>query len=315
MDFKFIKKNKITFLFYNILKKIYHYTKEGKYNFFDNRKNYDTVCIVIAGYKNYLYHNVFARLIKFLPANIDVCIVSSGLYDDTLKQIAVNNSWSYLYTKRNCVTLAQNIAIGFHQNAKYIYKMDEDIFVTKKSFETMMDTYKKVSTSGDYNVGFVAPLIPINGYGHLRILKKLKLVDYYETHFERPIYASYNTRFIEKDPAVAKFFWSDNGVFPKIDILNDLLQKEPFQYTSCPIRFSIGFILFTRESWDKFGRWEVPKKGSGMGLDEVQICSWCMSNSKAIIIAENTVVGHLSFGQQNFEMKKYYEKHNDLFNI
>ena len=50
-----------------------------------------------------------------------------------------------------------------------------------------------------------------------------------------------------------------------------------------------------------------------LGVDEVELCEYCITSSNAVIIAENTVVGHFSFGKQTEDMKKLYETHQELF--
>ena len=251
----------------------------------------------------------------FAPEDMDVCIVSSGLYDEKLSEYAKNNNWSYLSVKRNCVSLAQNIAINIHHNAEYIYKMDEDIFLTKGCFKTLLQTYNQAEKDGVYKVGFVAPLIPINGYGNARILNKLNLVKTYEKKFEKVMIAAGPDKMVENNPDVAKFFWGEGNIVPSIDEMNKIFQLEPLAYKVCPIRFSIGFILFSRKCWNDMGMWRVPFFGTAMGQDEVQICSCAMTDSRAIIVSENTVVGHLSFGKQNEPMKKYFLEHKDVFAI
>lgn len=286
---------------------------EVKYHFTDRRKNTPNLCLILAGYKPYLYEDVFARFIRFMPKDMDVCIISSGMYSEKLEDIAEKQDWSYLSTERNCVTLAQNAAILLYPKVEYIYKIDEDIFVTEGCFETMMETFHRVEAEGDYEVGMVAPLLPINGYGHLRILEKLGLVKEYEERFERPVYASYPDRMIEKDSRVARFFWGEDGFIPSIDQMNQMFQERSFEYSACPVRFSIGFILIRRKLWEDMGMWKVLPDNPCMGLDEEQICSYCMIKSKAIIVAENTVAGHLAFGQQNSEMKTYHSEHREMF--
>ena len=160
----------------------------------------------------------------------------------------------------------------------------------------------------------VAPIIPINGYGHVKVLEKLDLVDYYEKHFEEVRYVAGRERMIESDPEVAKFMWGKGNKVPQIDELDKLLHKNEFEYSACPIRFSIGAILFERELWEKMRYFKV-EKGSCMGLDETQICSYCVCNSKAMVIAENTCVGHLSFGTQNKPMEEYFKKNTNVFKI
>ena len=281
--------------------------------FIDRRNNANMLLMVLAGYKPYLYEDVFSRLKKFTPKEIDVCIISSGLLDDELNRICRDNNWSYLSTKRNCLTMAQNIAILLHPKAEWLYKMDEDIFVTKHCFQTLLDTFNTVYKKDDYNIAFVAPLIPINGYGHVRVLQKLGMVGMYEKLFEKVKYAAVSNRMIGASADAAKFFWGEGGYIPSIDYLDEEFYKQEFQYRPCPVRFSIGFILMHRDVWTILGGWAVPEEGSGMGLDEDQINQFCIMQSFAMIVSENTVVGHLSFGQQNEAMKKYHENHREIF--
>lgn len=283
--------------------------------FHDRQKNSSTLIIILAGYKPFLWDDVFRRIKAFAPADADVCIISSGKYDDTLAGIAEKNCWSYLSTKRNCVQLAQNKAILLHPSAEFIYKIDEDIFTTRNSFSVMMDTYRKVIADGIYEPGFVAPLLPINAYAHVRVLEKLGLTEIYAQKFEKPKYYSGRSRKIEADPEAAKFFWGDGGFVPPIDDMAGRFYSDKLEYRACPIRFSIGFILFRRETWQKMGMFAVPLRGSGMGGDEVQICSRAMSSSEAVIVAENTAAGHLSFGLQNKAMKEYYLQHREKFRL
>ena len=102
-------------------------------------------------------------------------------------------------------------------------------------------------------------------------------------------------------------------MFPQIDDIADDLQTSEFTYSICPIRFSIGCIFMKRDTWLDMGMWEVLPQSACMGLDETGLCAYCIVSSKAIVVSENTVVGHLSFGQQNFEMEKYYKEHLDIF--
>lgn len=306
-------------LIYNELKKIYKKIRKvrrlkGKYTFENRKKDYSQMCMIIAGYKPFLYEAIFQRIINFIPKNIDVCIVSSGKYDEDLSKIAKNNDWSYLSIKRNCVSLAQNITIKLFNKAEYIYKLDEDIFVTEGYFETLLKTYQHCEKEGEYQVGFVAPTIPINGYGNMKILNRFNLIKTYTEKFEKPLYAAGKHRKIESDPEVAKFMWGKGNYLPNIDEMNQQMKNDEFSYSACPIRFSIGAILFKRTLWEDMQFFKV-KRGNCLGLDEEQICAFCMTSSRAIIVSNNTVVGHLSFGKQNEEMKKYFMENKEKFEI
>ena len=281
--------------------------------FFDRRKNAQVLLYVLAGYKSFLYDDVFARLKKFVPSFCEVCVISSGLFDEKLYNIAKENDWSYLSTAQNNIPLAQNLAIMMYEKAEFIFKMDEDIFVTQNCFRKMLDTYIHAQNYGHYNVGFAAPLIPINGYGHVRILQKLGLDEYYEKNFEKIIYGAQPERMIEKSPEAAKFFWGEGNIIPSIELINAAFQIQKLKYRNCSVRFSIGLILFHKNLWRAMGGWRIPADGSGIGVDEVQICNFCVEKSLGMIISENTVVGHLSFGKQNAAMKEYYLTHREKF--
>lgn len=150
--------------------------------FIDRSKNRDILCIVLAGYKDYLYTPVFSRLKQYAIPNMDICVVSSGKHSDKLMELCEVNEWSYLSTKHNNVSLIQNIAIKFHPDAQYIFKLDEDIFIPKDYFKNMLRAMEHAHT-GYYSPGVIAPLIPVNGYGYMRILEKLNKMDIYRTLF------------------------------------------------------------------------------------------------------------------------------------
>ena len=302
-----LRKNKFIYSWLGPVWKKYKKRKytNTKYRFIDRRKKTDTLIYILAGYKSFVYETVFERIRKFAPEDADICIVSSGLFSDELNEIAEKNNWSYLSTSKNSVTMVQNVVLRVFEDAKFIYKLDEDVFVTEHFFETLKETYQYVQEQGEYNVGFVAPLIPINGYGNYKILEKLNQLQYFEERFQKPRYEAGMHRMIENSPEVARFMWGEGNVIPSIDEMDEMFHVEPMRYGACPIRFSIGAIYFERKLWEDMGMFRA-YGGPDMGLDEEQICCFCMLNSRAMIVSENTVVGHLSFGTQNLPMKEYY---------
>lgn len=270
--------------------------------------------MILAGYKPFLFEDVFARVKAFTPKQFDVCILSSGLFDETLNKIAAENSWSYLSTAQNNIPLVQNLAIMLHAQAEFLFKMDEDIFLTEGVFDTLFKTAAHVQEYSHYTVGFAAPLIPLNSYGHARLLEKLGLIETYEKIFEKVFYGSQSNRMLCGNPDVAKFFWGEGGFIPPIDELNAAFRNQKFSYSLCPIRFSIGFIHFHRMLWRGMDGWKLPPENSfGPGFDEEYICKFCVNASLAMVVAENAVVGHLSFMQQTAAMKEYYLTHREVF--
>lgn len=288
---------------------------KGKYTFIDRKKNQNSVCIILAGYKQFLWEDVFGRIEKYAPKDIDFCIVSSGLYSEELAKIAEKNDWSYLSVKQNKVSLVQNIAIELHPEAKMIYKLDEDIFVTEKFFTQLMETYNRVEKESNYRIGFVAPLLPINGYANVDVLRKTGLLEKFEERFGKAYHDGGGEEPIIKNSDIAKFMWGETEEkLRDIDKLSEEFSQEEFSYSICSIRFSIGAILFSREIWEAMGRFAVGL-GNNMGKDEEQFCTFCMMQSRAIVVSENTIVGHFSYGPQTAEMKKYYEQNRDVFKV
>ncbi len=264
-------------------------------------------------YKPFVWDDVLERIKCFAPSDADICITSSGKYDEKLVQAAADNHWSYLSTKRNCLPLALNMAIILHPKAEFIYKIDEDIFITKHIFDGLMNTYERVKDDGIYEAGIVCPLIPVNVYGHTRILDKLGVRDVYEAQFGRTGLLPFHNLDVWRNPEAAKFFWGEGGTVPHIDDMAERFYAADPEYRACPIRFSVGCMLFRRETWDNIDRFRVPLLGAGMGGEEAQLCCLAMLDSLAVIVSENVIAGHLSFGPQNKEMEKYYLQHRENF--
>lgn len=280
---------------------------------FINRScNKEKMCMVLAGYKEYLYPAVFGRLIKFLPSDVDVCIITSGKYSEIVAQYCEENGWSYLSTKENNVALVQNVAINLHPNAEYIFKLDEDMFLTKGYFEKMLSAYEHAE-KGIYQPGVVAPIIPINGYGFMKILEEYDLKEYYHQTFEEPKITASAKSQIVSNPNVATFFWGGNNMIPTVDEMNLRFEQRPQMEVPCPIRFSIGAILFKRALWEEMGHFSVDKSNNAMGVDETELCTFCCLHSKPVMVSENVVVGHFAYGPQNSTMIDYYEKNRKLF--
>ena len=288
---------------------------DGEFQMDDRKKDREDLLVILAGYKEVVWESVFGRLLAFIPKEIDVCIVTSGLINEKLKKLCEKQKWSYMSTGRNNVSLAVNLAVWNHPKAKYIYKMDEDIFLTKGIFETLKHTYLKVQKESRYETGFATPLIPVNGYGHVRLLEIFGAVDLWERQFGVLKYTN-NTHHknICDNPRTARFMWGEgNPALADLDKMQEVLSQRAFQYSICPIRYSIGFILFQRSTWIHMGGF--PVLIGNMGVDEEAFCQYCMLQSKAIVVAENAVAGHLGYGPQNKEMEQYYQAHKEKFQL
>lgn len=289
------------------------------YNFIDRSTGSDKLCMVLAGYKEPLWDEVFGRLARFAPADVDVCIMTSGLVNEKLKDIAAERGWSYLSTEVNHLSQVQNLAIECHPKARWIYKLDEDMFLTEGFFEKLMEAYEYTESSTPYVPAFVSPLINVNCYGHLRLLDKMGLTeDFAATGLTNMKYTDglNHSNDVLENPAVARYMWGETcEILRDIDAMNAQFAAEPLTISVCPIRFSIGAILFTRQAWEEFGKFPLTFVGStyGIGDDEEHICHYAMFTGRAIVVCENSLVGHLGYGPQTAAMLEYYEAHTDRF--
>src|SRR5574344_659207 len=215
----------------------------GKYTFINRQKKQKKLCIILAGYKDIIWNDVESRLIKYIPKDVDVCLMTSGKYSEKLSSTAAKNKWSYLSTKENKVTLIQNIAISLFPNAELIYKLDEDIFITKDFFKNLETTYYEVENNNSlYDVGFVSCLLNVNGFSYITLLDEFGLRKDYEKKFGRARYiCGCFDDAILKNGEAAKYMWgSSDDRLKDIDSLSATFEKKPLNYTVCAVRFSIG---------------------------------------------------------------------------
>lgn len=158
---------------------------------------------------NLLYEN--ARIEAFQSERYDYCIVSSGKYDEVLAEMAKRNGWSYLAAGRNQVAYIQNLVIELHPKAKYILKMDEDIFVGKAFFDRMIDTYRECEAEGESRIGFLVPIIPLNVAGVVSYLKAIGRKQEFEKRFGRVYRSRFSQVFDFEETAV--WLWDTMDCF------------------------------------------------------------------------------------------------------
>lgn len=293
--------------------------RASNYQFIDRSSGSDKLCIVLAGYKESLWDNVFFRLADAAPEDVDVCIMTSGLVNERLKDIAKSHGWSYLSTDVNHLSLIQNLAIELHPAAQWIFKLDEDIFLPHTFFEPLIETYKLVENESFFRPAFVSPLINVSCYGHIRLLEKCNLIDDFRATGLSDVKVTdgiHHNKQVLESSEVSKYLWgATQPVLRDVDGLTDQFLSDDLSYTICSTRYSIGAILFTRQAWHEFGGFPITFVGSefGLGDDEEHICHYACFTGRVMVVSENVVVGHLGYGPQTKEMTEYYESHKDRF--
>lgn len=279
----------------------------SKFKFIDNMKDSEYLLIIVAGYQDYLWEDVFGRIARYAPANYDICIVSPGVYRCGLEHIAKLNEWSYLSCGGNRLAQAQNTAIKLHKNAKYIFKLDEDIYVGNNYFDGIMRTYYKAVTDNIYKVGVICPTLNVNGATYRFFLDSVGALQEYEREFGiARITCDDDMVYCNGDAAV--FLWKKT--LP-IDKTVSLFSNKKCDYFPAAVRFSIGAFMITREVWEKAGYFKVAASGQ-LAWEELELCNFCYNRSYTILIAKNVFAGHFGFGPQKKIVKNFYEEYKKI---
>lgn len=273
----------------------------GSYSFIDRSKGNQRLLVILAGYKDFLWSLTIDRMARFLPSDIDVCVVSSGLFSTGLVAMAERYGWSYLYTEANKVSLVQNLAISLHPKAEWIYKLDEDIFISEGFFDSLLEGYLRIEAEDLYNPGLCSPVVNVNGYSYITFLKSIGADEEYRERFGELKYAAQGIK-AHGEGEAAKWLWQKSLPF---DEVASHLRSLPFNYSTVPHRFSIGAILFERKLWETVGGLRNGLRNGGLGLDEEYLCKDCIELSRPIFVIHNVFAGHFSFGPQSDAMKEY----------
>ena len=280
----------------------------------NNIKNAKTLCIILAGYKNELWPNVFKRIndeILKCHENIDVCICSSGVYDERLVEYAKKYEWSYLSTTIvNNICLMENSCINLFKNADTIIKIDEDMFLTDRSMSKLLIHFRQVTEQSGYIPSSIVPMINVNCVTYRMLLQRANMLKQYEKMFGEAIISDglHHHTNILKSPEIAEFIWS------AFNINDESLLDKKFSYEVIGSRFSIGMIVFSREVWHEMKGFTVEidspleYKRIGLGTDEKDLNRFSMMKAKPMILDKTVLIGHLGYGPQTNHMMNLYKR-------
>ncbi len=270
----------------------------GRHVFVDRSRGQGSLLVVLAGHKPHLWPYTLPRLERFASQELDVCIVSPGVDSPELSALAARRGWSQLITRRNDLCLAQNLAIRHHPAARWIHKLDEDIFIAEGYFEAMAAGYRAVQRDGRFWHGFCSPLLNVNGFSYRLFLDAAGLEGEYLERFGELTQASGGVA-VAEDGEAARWVWERTLPF---DAMAARIAARPFGYSPVPHRFSIGAILFERDLWEAIGGFVVVPSG-GVGHDELQLCQECLARSRVPVVLHDVFAGHFSFGPQDPVMR------------
>ena len=286
----------------------------SKYKVEGTIKGKKQMLYVLAGYKEELWDDVFGRIKKFQPQDLEVCVASSGKYCEKLSNICKKNDWVYLSTSLNHVCVLSNIVMRLYADAEYIYKLDEDIYIPENYFESLLNAYKEIEEKEATEIGYVCPMLPLGFYGmHDFLFKEGKLNDFEENFGKHRLGGVFVNPYLRAGNGVDEYIWKLIGVFD--DKAKEYSAKE-FTYEPCVTRSGIAAILFKRDFWDRLGGL---KRSRGIGVgdygDEGQITSFCALKFQICYCVHNLLVGHFAFGGSEENVLKLKEEHPEFFEL
>ena len=279
----------------------------------DRRVGSRVMVCMLAGYKPDLWPFIMPRFRAALP-EADVCLVSPGMRSERLADICRSAGWSYLSTATNDVGLAQNVCYRLHERAEMLVKVDEDMFLLPDTITTILTEYREIKREGAIDPGFVAPMIPVNGFCYRHLLEMLGLLDEYEAAFGPARLATTGVA-IQNNPAAARWVWERSAPLATTAARLAALGRRRLP---CPIQFSIGLIAFERRFWESIDYLPVYRRRllvglSTLGADEAYICARALETSRPAVVTTAAVAGHFSFGPQYAGLRALLDERPELF--
>jgi len=281
----------------------------GSARFVDRQSGAETLIIVVVGYKPKLWRYTLPRLVQFIPPGVDVCFTSPGIDSPVVREMAERHGWSYLTTPDNRIARAQNHTILRHPNAQWIVKLDEDIFLTDGTISQLRDGFERVREEAQFEPGFVAPLLNVNGHSYTVLLRLLELEEAYRARFGDLKSACMGIP-THADPETARWLWRNTT---PLDTVAERLRKLPFAYTAIPHRFSIGAMGLERSFWQEMGGFRAALLEGHIGHHEKVLCEYCTNTSRPGVLIHTAFAGHFAFYTQIEPMETMLAECPEIF--
>lgn len=276
----------------------------GKFELIGSPRDSKFLIVILAGYKPNLWPLTLARIKRLAPANADICIATAGKHSPDVAEWCRNHDCSYLWTRKNKTGLALNKAIDAHPKARWIFKIDEDIFVPENFFEDMLSGYQSVISEGVHTPGFCAPTLNINGVSYLNFLRVTQKTEAYLQAFGE-LRSACDGVHIHFDPNAATWIWRNTLPFDEVaaKFAATHAADSPVPVEIIGTRFSIGAILLERNFLDEIGGFRCSWRQGMLGVDEQALCIACVDKSRVMLYFTHILAGHFSFYPQEKAMR------------
>jgi len=283
----------------------------GRHRFDNRSKGSDSLLIVLCGYKPGLWPYTLARLPDAVGDGADVCLVSAGRRVTALEEMARRHGWSYLTTEANQMSRAQNLAVLAHPRAEWIYKIDEDIFIDGHFIPRLRSGFERALAGGEYEPGFCAPIINVNGFSYLTFLRLLGLEDDYMVRFGERRRAPTGIK-AYYDGEAATWIWERTLPFGAVA---ERIAGGEFGYSVVPHRFNIGAMLLRRAFWQEIKGFRAHPVAGRLGVDEEHLCKECLMRGQVMLVVHDVLAGHFSFWPQEAAMRELLERRPEDFAV
>lgn len=293
-------------------RKVINSNFRDKFQYTDRSNNSATLAVILAGKKSFLWKYVFPRVYADLNRKIDVIIANPGdLNAGEMRKIAREYGFSYLATNSRKIAPAVNLAIRQCSNAKWIYKLDDDVFINRGFFANLKETHERVKKEEIYEPGMTVPLLNINNFSYVYFLKTLDLIQEYVSKFGNIKLNGVNSEFYRNGEAAA-YIWSKSLPLGKIGEI--FAQKNKKKFVVCPFRFSISAILFERDLWEQMRGFKASAPGT-LGADEESINNAVIVKEPVsqIIVSLDNFAGHFGYFTHMKDMMAFFHKNERAF--
>jgi hypothetical protein len=290
-----------------------HLRMTDDHRFDDRRQGVGVLVCLLAGFKPALWDHVLPRLARALP-DADVCIVTPGLVLEELRSHCRRNSWSYLGTATNDASLAQNLCYRLHPDVAMIVKVDEDMFLLPNTITALLTRFDEVKRNDVINPGFIAPMIPLNGFCHRPLLERLGALEEFEDRFGRARIA-HSALAIHDNPAAACWMWKKTA---PLSATASKLAEGGVHELHCAVRLNTSMIAFERSFWEAIDHLPVRRGKLIVGLstqdaDEEHLCKQALATSRPGIVTTGAFAGHFAFPVQHDAMMALLSSEPALF--
>jgi hypothetical protein len=262
-----------------------------------------TLVCVVAGWKPELWPHVLPQ-IRAATRDCQVCLVTPGLTNESLREYCRVNKWSYLSTATADRSLAQNVCYRLHPDAELIVRIEEDVFVGPDTVSGLVDRLTTLSADGQLEPGLVAPLVPLEPFACRYALVQLGLLGAFESRFGHLTLSGIKGPLRNNTDAV-RWIWQHTA---PLSLTAKWFAANGEKTMCAPVRYGPGIAAFQRSFWREIGFFPVSRGslmvgGDTIGNDDAHMCGEAVRRSRPIVIAADLLVGRFSFHHQYQELK------------